>query len=308
MAITNYAIIDHVGSLTSSQNLDLYSKIYVRAESEGFEKKRTCVTLKTVCLADSPYARKVSDKMKHRARCVKNPKKVYFICNKLNSKSEAEARKWCKRNIPVEMYDVEADEIYEYDRHMMCASPYPEFEASTNALALDDEASVDRRIADIWKIAIEFPFSAPVTRELHGRPMETQPDRFLKHPKYDELVASGETHVTNKLTSSGAMIGLNLSIAPESECKEYRTTLDFYASLADGHIVREVGADFGAFKGNHEKFKEFFAINVDICECGRPYKLGFKETYCTCGRVHKSPYEIGTYYEDNGDDNDSDDE
>ena len=92
MAITKYAIIDHVGSITSEQNLDIYNKIYAKGETEGFKKKKTCVTLKTVCLRDSPRAKQVTDKMKHRVRCIKKPTKVYFICNKLNSKSEAEAR------------------------------------------------------------------------------------------------------------------------------------------------------------------------------------------------------------------------
>ena len=304
MAIQNYAIIDHVGSLTSEQNLSVYNAIYTKASEEGFQKKKTCVTLKTVCLKDSPYARNVTDKMKLRARRIKTPKKVYFICNKLNAKSEGEARKWCKRNIPVELYDVEADEIYEYDRTMMCASPYPEFEASTNELALDDEISINRSLADMWHIAIEFPFSAPITRSLYGRPMEIEPDRFIKHPKYDELVARGETHVTNKLTSSGAFIGLNLSIAPESECDEYRATLDYYASQADGYIIDKPGKAFGAFVGNREKFKSFFGINAELCECRRPYRVGFGDSYCTCGRIHRN-IELTSYYEDNADDNTS---
>ena len=132
--------------------------------------------------------------------------------------------------------------------------------------------------------------------------METQPDRFLKHPKHDELIASGETHVTQKMTSAGALIGLNLAIAPQSECDEYRMTLDFYAKMADGYIVDKPGADFGAFVGDKEKFKTFFNIDTELCECGRPYRIRWGEGECTCGRVHKSDITLTAYYEDNADD------
>ena len=78
MAITNYCIIDHVGSLTQEQISPAYDKIYTIAKNDGFEKK-FCFTLKAVCQkAWNPYSRTAltQDKLKSMKIAMRYQKKT----------------------------------------------------------------------------------------------------------------------------------------------------------------------------------------------------------------------------------------
>lgn len=314
MAIQNYAIIDHVGSLTSEQNLDMYNKIYSKAESEGYKKKKTCVTLKTVCMKDSPFARQVTDKMKNRIRAIKNPKKVYFICNKLNSKSEAEARKWCKRNIPVEMYDVEAKEVYEYDRSMMCASEYAEWEP-LNIEFDEGQFTVMRALTAMWAPAFNYPLSAPAIRIQES----LIPENYCERPERKQLklnplyatVDPNETHYTKPFTSSTKFILNNRAIAPKKEIEEFIKYFEQLLILTGCKVETRPNEYFGSVSGNIDALAEFLDIDYTICRhCHRPRKLtetkdqfGNQVQGSVCphceAQFNEGRFGYDTYYENN---------
>lgn len=266
MVITNYAIIDHVGSIDES-DLNVYKKIYIKAKHEGFEKNKSLFTMKKVCLADSPYASKVTDKMKYRVRYQKNPQKVYFICPEVTFKVECEIKKWHDRGIPVRVFEVLGNAEYEYKDFY-----------DTHQFDTDGKASINRRIAEIWAPALGYSFSAPITRIQRDNNIEN----FTKRSDHDALVEAGETHYTKPYTSSETFLEMNRCIAPDAEIKEFRQYLDNLLLLTNCRIDTKVGASFGSVSGNTSTLQEFLDIDYTICEhCNRPMKVKFGLGHCT---------------------------
>lgn len=266
MAITNYAIIDHVGSIDEA-DLSVYKKIYIKAKREGFEKNKSLFTMKKVCLADSPYARQVTDKMKYRVRYQKNPQKVYFICPTLDFRCECEVKKWHDRGIPVRVFEVLGNAEYDYKDFF-----------DTHQIDVDGKASINRRIAEIWAPAVGYSFSAPIYRIQRDNNIEN----FTKRSDHDDLVKAGETHYSKPYTSAETFLTMNRCVATDEEIKEFRQYLDNLLLLTDCRIDTKVGASFGSVSGNTSALQEFLDIDYIICEtCKRPMKKKFGVGHCT---------------------------
>lgn len=311
MAITKYAIIDHVGSLTEDEMKLVYNTVYANAKIDGFTKNKDCFTMRKICQKESPYARKITDKMKYRVRYVKNPKKVYFIANKLNSKTETELRKWCKRNIDIELYDVKERTICKYDRRMMSASPYIEWEP-TEVKFNENEITCMRLITNIYAPALGYPLSAPVFRVDDV----LVPENYIKRSDHDAMVASGETHFTKPYTSSTKFIQYNRAVATNKEIKEFIEYLNAYLKLTDCKIVTKLGKNFGAIVGNVQAFSEFLSPDYIICpHCRKPYlvtnhkdQFGNIHTSSVCTHCDKEVdderFEMEAFFEDRYDEDD----
>jgi len=277
MAITKYAIIDHVGTLTGAENKRIYKKVYAQAKAD----KLTAHTLKKVCLAEaSPFTREVSSKMKYRARYTKNPSKVYIVCDSLDSTVESVINIWESRNIAVEIFEANSF-------------------VDTHKIDIDGKASINRRLAEIWAPAFGYSFSAPITRVQR----ENNIENFSKRPDHDSLVASGETHFTKPFTSSEMFLEMNRCIATDREIKEFRQYLDAYLSIVGGRIDTRLGGSFGAFIGNASALQEFLNPDYIICEsCGRPMRIHTGDCECQhCLNRFSEDIVLTTYYEDSSD-------
>lgn len=277
MSIQKYAIVDHIGSLTSRENKRVYKQVYAQAKADEL----TAYTLKKVCLADSPYAKEVTSKMKYRARYLKNPQKVYLICDTLDSTAESILQIWESRNIAVEVFEVNGF-------------------METHQIDIDGKASVNRRLAEIWSPAFGYSFSAPITRIQQ----ELNAENFCKRPDHDALVASNETHFTKPFTSSEMFLEMNRCVATDKEIKEFRQYLDAYLTLVGGRIETKVGGSFGAFTGDAKALQEFLNPDYIICEdCGRPMRIHTGDCECPhCKRRFSEDIVLTAYYEDSSED------
>lgn len=263
MAITNYAIIDHVGALTSGENKRIYKKVYTQANADGFKQK--AFTLKKVCMADSPYAREVTDAMKYRVRYQKNPSKVYLICDSLDAKAESILKIWESRNIAVEVFEVNGF-------------------IETHQLDLGDEPSRKRKLAETWAPALGWQFSAPVTRIQH----ELVPENFSKRPDHDDMVARGETHFTKPFTSAEQFLEMNRCVATDREIDEFYTHLRYlWDTKIDGHRLIE----------------DMLEPDYIICKsCNRPMRIHIGECECPhCQSRFSEDIVFTAYYEDSSD-------
>ena len=241
MAITKYAIIDHVGSLTGAENKRIYQRVYAQVKQDDLQ----AYTLKKVCMADSPYAREVTSKMKYRARYQKNPQKVYLICDTLDSTAESVMQIWESRNIPVEVFEVNGF-------------------IETHELDLDGKFSKRRRIAAMTAPAFGYTFSAPPIRFQN----EIVADNFCKRPDHDRMVASNDNHYTKPYTSAEVFLEMNRCIAPKKEIDKYIDEyLLPYLEFTGCEIETKLGANFGAISGDIDKLQEYLDIDYTVCKC-----------------------------------------
>ena len=309
--IKDYAIIDHVGSLDSNDNKKIYNRVYKKANTEHFDKKNL-FTMKKFCQLNwNPYTNKVLDdeklkSMKFAMRHQKNPKKVYFICPELDNNAEREVQKWHDRGIEVRIFEANTNSEYKYEDFY-----------DTHQIDFDGLSSINRRLAEIWAPAFGYSFSAPITRIQRDNNIEN----FSKRPDHDTLTNAGETHISKPFTSAETFLEMNRCIATDAEIKEFRQYLDAYLELAGCRINNKVGATFGSVSGNVSALQEFLNPDYIICpHCKRPMNphnhkdANQRETefiICTHCETHFPEdtfkiFECKPYYEDNGDDNDSD--
>lgn len=284
MSITNYAIIDRVGSI--STNIKFVNKaVYDKAEKDGFKDK--VYEMKKICMADSPYAKEVTDKMKWRVRHTKNPEKVYFVCPELNYYTERELKKWYDRCIDVVVYEANTHHIYDYK------TEYDLYDYSFH----DTKTSIKDRIAEMWGPAFGENFDAPITR------IDNTLDayNYCKRPDHDAIVASGETHFTKPFTRKERFYQFNCSRLTKAQRDEFLTKFDYYLKVSNCTIDTTLGANFGAVSGNVELLKKFLDIDYTICEnCSRPHKLHQGDIECPhCQTVFTEEYILGRYFEDN---------
>ena len=260
--IKDYAIIDHVGSLTSSENKKIYKEVYTQAKAEDL----TAYTLRKVCIADSPYCREVTSKMKYRARYVKNPTKVYIVCDTLDATVESITQIWESRNIPVEIFEANAF-------------------VRTHKIDIDGQYDRKRRIAETWAPAIGWSFSAPVTRIQTLNNIEN----FSKRPDHDALVASGETHFSKPFTNADTFLEMNRCIATDQEVDEFYTHLRYlWDTVVDGHRLVE----------------DMLEPDYILCPaCGRPMRIHTGSHECPhCDAQFEEEIAFTAYYEDSFED------
>lgn len=291
--ITKYAIIDHVGSIDSN-DLSVYTKVYHKANLDGYDKSNL-FTMKKFCQMNwNPYTRKTLDDnalraMKFAMRHQKNPEKVYFICPEINYTTEREIQKWHDRGIKVRVFEVNNNAEFDYEDFF-----------DTHQFDFDGKASINRRIAEIWAPAFGYTFSAPITRIQR----ENNIENFTKRSDHDTLIESGETHYSKPYTSMETFLEMNRCVATDAEIKEFRKYLDAYLKLVHGNIDTRIGSSFGAFVGdNVSELQEFLNPDYIICsECGRPMRVHTGDCECPhCQHTFAEDIILDVYYEDSSD-------
>ena len=273
MAITRYAIIDHIGSLTTSENKHIYKRVYTRAKQDEI----TAYTVKKICLAESPYAREVTSAMKYRIRYQKNPTKVYIVCDKVDANVEHVEKIWESRGITCEIFEANGF-------------------IQTHKIDIDGLASINRRLAEIWSPAFGYSFSAPITRIQR----ENNIENFSKRPDHDAMVASGETHFTKPFTSAETFLEMNRCVATDAEIREFRRYLDAYLTLTGCTIETKVGSTFGAVSGNITALKDYLNPDYIICDsCKRPMRVHTGDCECPhCRTTFEEDVILDSYYDD----------
>lgn len=267
--ITNYALIDHVGSVEDAKKI--YNKTYKIAAHDGFvnsKESKTVWTMKQVCATMSPYASEITDKMKYRARYTKHPQMVYLVCDTIeSSKVEFIKSIWEERNIPVTI-------ISEQDG---CIEP-----EAPKTFYYGLEISIYRRCALIWANALGWTFSAPLIRNSNI----ITADPWQKRPDAKEMRELIGDHISKISTNPEKFQDAFLTVASEDECKAF---FQHYRWLYENNLLAE-------------------SLEPDwtLCPtCGRPIRLGTAESikcdYCDT-EVHSEVFE--TFYDDSYEDSD----
>lgn len=294
MAIQNYAIIDHVGSLDEMDMRRAYFTVNARAQKDGYVKNKTYFTMKNFCQQKvyNPYSRKpckgeTLDKLKFSVRHNKNPQKVYFICYELNTTAQRELDKWVERQIPTMVYEAATHSFYKVES----------FEETHQFI---DEESRKRRCAEIWGAALGYSFSAPVTRTQQVNNIDCYSARNADERR--ELIAR-DVEVTKITSTPEKFLEQNRCIAP---MKEINAFWDYYVALYKSNLLADA-----------------LEPNYVICpHCGRPMNPNNhkdenqRETefvICTHCETHFDEDVFGTlesnpYYDDSFDDFDDSDE
>ena len=273
--LTNYVLIDHVGSVEDFQKL--YQLTYKKAAQTGFINKKSeskkVWTMKQICQTMSPYAQQITDKMKYHVRYNKHPMMVYLVCPTIDSSSVDFIKTiWEERDIPVAIVsekegfiDPETPKTYDFGL----------------------ELSIYRRCALIWSKALGWEFSAPL---IHEQRIVTA-DPWMKRQEYNEIVdiQNGEiitradllgNHITKISTNPEKFQDAFHTIASEDECKAF---FEHYKYLWENKLIAD-----------------FLEPDWTLCPtCGRPIRIGTAETitcdYCDT-EIHSEVFE--TYYDD----------
>lgn len=275
MAITTYAIIDHVNSLTSADSKKMYDQVYAQAKAD----KLTAYTMKKACLMDSPYAREVTNKMKYRIRYQKNPTKVYFICDHVDESVEKILSIWTTRGIEVQVF--EAHPLIAYSKD-----------------------SALRRVAEVWGTPIGWLFSAPITRIQRENNLEL----YIKRHDHDMLVASGETHITKVSTRCESFITQQRATATDEEIACFVTDLQGRAKLAGGWIDTDPqSSTFCCFMdGDIYTMNALMEVDYEVCpKCRKPRRIRAGQPMCQyCSEELFDEEPIVTYYDDSFEESD----
>lgn len=204
MAIKNYAIIDHAGSVGA--NKALYKRAF--AQAKGFEK---VFTLKNICEQYSPYAREITNKMKYFHRYNRTPKQVFIVCyNQCDPKAQFIANIWETRGIPVAFIE----------------------ESPAHTFAVE-EMTPARRCALIWGQALGQSFSAPLVRD----PSVEMIDEYTARPNMENENGS---YSAKRFTNPQTYINSFRAVASETECREFFETYCYkagYDKQADGSYI-----------------------------------------------------------------------
>jgi len=146
MKNTNYAIIDHIGSLESNDVMKACYKL-----AYDLSNKKATYTMKGFCqkISRNPNT-KVSDKQKNFVRFNKHPEEVVLICNEFNTKAQWLADVWAEKVDKLTIIEATTMEVYTLE------DIHPEW------FHLNCTDSIYRRCANIWSKALGWQFSAPL--------------------------------------------------------------------------------------------------------------------------------------------------
>lgn len=279
MAIQNYAIIDHVGSLDEMDMRRAYFTVNARAQKDGYVKGKTYFTMKTFCQQKvyNPYSKKpctgeTLNALKFSVRHNKHPQQVYFICYELNLTAQRELDKWVERQIPTMVYEASTRSFYK-------AESFEE----THQFIEDD--SRKRRCAEVWADALGYSFSAPVTRTQQVNNIDCYASRNKDERR--ELL-SRDVEVTKITSSPEKFLEQNRCVAP---MKEINAFWDFYVALYKSNMLKD-------------------ALDPDyvLCpHCGRPTKIHYGENacrFCETPLGDASDITFDAYYDDSFDNSD----
>lgn len=261
MKNTNYAIIDHVGSLESSEIM----KVVYKMAYDISDKKET-YTMKNFCklISKNPNTR-VSDKQKNFVRFNKHPQEVILICSVFNTTAQWTAETWAERTEKLTVIEAETMDVFDL-REL-----HPEWFATKYAA----EDSIYRRCANIWSRALGWSFSAPLYRDYKINATECYIRNTTvlkdKHSKIRiEDLSKVSTRPDSYLKAQ--------TIAPEEECKAF---FEYYKYLQTNNLLADS-----------------LEAGYELCpDCGRPiYESAEDCDWCTYHR--EAPLNYTTYYDD----------
>lgn len=286
--ITNYVLIDHVGSVEDIKKVyGLAYKVAARAGFVNTKETRKVWTMKQMCQTMSPYASQITDKMKYRARYTKHPKLVYLVCDTVeSSKVDFIKSIWEERDITVQV-------VSEQDG-VLPIEPKKEFDFGLNV-------SIYRECALIWADALGWSFSAPL---LHDTGKVNTPDPWQRRPEHKEVVEirNGEeitradllgNHISKISTNPEKFNEVFHEIASEDECKAF---FKHYRWLWENNLL-----------------EESLEHGWKLCpECGRPYRYESQGEYrfdgwyteCYCHTLNPVAGQFDTFYDDSYEDTD----
>lgn len=267
---TEYAIIDHVGSVNESVLKRVYDKAFGMIEN-GL----TAYTMKKFCLTINPNVRNL-DSMKNSMRMSKNPKQIVLIVGADNmnspysqkntpigtSTSQWVSKEWLERCNNVTILQVIEDRIYEYSAEDIDPTLFKLFEPTN---------SIERQYAAIWGPALDYHFSAPLYKD----DFYAMKEESLKRAGYAPESGSYSCKRTTR---------------PE----KYRVT----KQIASEKEVRTFYYDYYLYFKKTGTLEENLSPDYKICpHCGNPVNINAPE--CTCH--HENPYYVGlefsSYYD-----------
>lgn len=296
-AVTEYAIIDHVNTLDKKVSGPCYTEAYRTAikhykipEERVYKMKEFCNKVATHKNWDkSDYGRGFKFKVRNRY----NPSIVILICDNINNLSAKQAyNAWTKHGVKVEV--IQANQ-FEKEHQFY----------STN--------SKRRQTVANWAYACDWSLSAPLTRDVNINSLET----YCKRTDAEDLRKAGEMHITKVSSRPESFLEQQRTVAPKAEVERLHSTAFACRrfALTHPHAIDKVFWRTDGFD-----VEEFFDIDKVKCpHCGKamnPHNhkdANQRETefvICTnCEtRFSEDVFEVfdcKPYYEDNGDDNDS---
>ncbi len=287
--ITDYAIIDHIGSL---ENEDMVKKAYRLAYSL-VPKGRKTYTIKQICLL---YNQRIKDmkKMKNAMRMQRHPEQVVLITSNMHSAKWA-IRQWTEKVNDITVIHFDSSESFEILK-LEDIDP-----TLTQQWEINNESLRKRRCAEIWGDALGYIFSAPI--------FPTEPeiaiDMHNRRPNLKDLndsaidwkfaldtdwkVESHTRHFDEKEQIWKEEIEYDIDNSPE--WKKYRTNIHKPTTRTDKYrrykaIASDAEIDeffqFYKFVYANNCIEDFLVEDYSLCpHCGRPVYNKTEDDRCT---------------------------
>lgn len=205
MKNTNYCIIDHIGSLEST---DIMKACYKKAFD--ISEKKATYTMKGFCqkISRNPNT-KVSDKQKNFVRFNKHPEEVILICNEFNTNAHWIADVWAEKTDKLTVIEASTNEVYTLE------DLHPEWFATYQ---IDiNEYSNPRRCANIWGNALGWSFSAPLYRDDKLNATEN----YVRNKQACQNVPETHQSKLSKIATRPESYLKTKAIASDKECKDF---------------------------------------------------------------------------------------
>ncbi len=286
--ITNYALIDHVGSVEDITKI--YETVKRYAKTAGFKpNSKQYWTMKATCQAMNPnfknWDKDKQNKLKKVVRFSKSPTIVYMVCDTIANKNVSNAIWiWESHNIPVAV-------ISEAEGYI----PPRTFDEYYYGM----EISPARHCALIWAQAIGWSFSAPLIQEgFKGSIAE-----YTAIPEHDEeqlrinafidkkeLNTVNESYGAKRFTGSETFVNNFIKVAPESECE---TFFEHYCWLRGFDKTTE-----GWVKTHEDRISEFLEPGWKLCPECKSHPIRETSNECPCCKAQFEAVSIDSFWED----------
>ena len=279
--LTNYAIIDHIGSLDSKATVQKAYSIAYSLVPEG----REAYTLKKVCFTVNPNVKELK-KMKNAMRMQKNPEQVVLITANMYSARWA-LRQWMERVNDITVINFENPESYEV---LTLKDIDPTL---TKQWEVHPETLRKRLCADIWADALGYTFSAPI---FPGE-LDISVDMHTRRPNLDPSIdkdTDWKVGTRNRYFDDKKQIwkeDIVYEVDNRPEWKSHRTGIAKpttrpekfrrYKVIATDAEIDEF-YQFYKFLWANKCLEEFLVEDYSICpHCGRPVYNKTEDDRCT---------------------------
>ena len=298
-AVTEYCVIDHVNSINNKKLINkcyseanrLAVKMYGVPQERVYKMKDFCnrtASHGNWAKRDNGYGYKM--RVRHRY----NPTVVILICENIKNFSARQVyNAWKSHGVNIEV--IQAD-TFMNERQFYTAG------------------SAKRRTVGNWAYACDWSLSAPLTRDTNLNSLET----YCKRSDADALREAGEMHVTKTSSRPESFLEQQRAVTPKREVDRLHKTAFACKRFA---ITHPHATDNKFWTTEGFDVEEFFDIDKVKCpHCGKamnPHNHkdeNQRETeFIICTNCETEfpedtfeMFECKPYYEDNGDDNDSD--